>query len=332
MTPPSTALALPEASFPLGPPLLTTKEEVAGVQELIDRGKSAATKRAYASDWRSFEAWCGARGAEPLPLAPVAVATYLRELFVEGLKVRTIMRAYAGLVFKHRTSGHDWRGSDLIDETLRGIRNTRAEMGETTTKKAAITREILLEIVSKLDLATLPGVRDHAVLTLGWTGCARRSEIAELLVGDIHFTPEGMVIRPRKTKTDQEGKDTEKGIPFARDRLLCATLAVQAWLAQSAIASGPLFRGFTLAGGLRDGAISGNSIAVIVKKAIRRAGIDPARFAGHSLRSGFITSAVHADVPEHVIATQSGHRSVATLRGYVRHANLFRKNAATGLV
>lgn len=305
---------------------------VEGVRELVAGAKAKATRRAYAADWRTFAQWIEGQGLPELPLEPETVARYLRALFDEGLKVKTIERAYAGIVFHHREAGHPWPGSELIREELAGIRRARAEAGETVTKKAAITKDILAAMVRTLDLATLAGARDHAVLTLCWTGAARRSEIAGLFVEDVAFVPEGMIIRPRKTKTDQAGAATEKGIPFARSEELCATRAVARWLEISSITAGALFRGFTLAGALREGPLSGQSVGLIVKRAARAAGYDPSAYGGHSLRAGFITEAAQADVPESAIAAQSDHKSVAVLRGYVRHANLFRKNAARGLL
>jgi len=314
--------------------IVATPREVERAHELFNSAKAAATKQAYDADFKHFEDWCAGRPEgliSPLPLDPTAVVLYLQHLFVEGLKVKTIERALAGIIFTNRSRGHSWNAPHAITETLAGIRRERAKAGEITTKKAAITKEILHAMIATLDLTTLAGKRDHAILTLTWTGCARRSEIADLPVEALQFLPEGMIIRPRKTKTDPEGKNTEKGIPFAQDEILCATRAVRRWLEASGITSGALFRGFTLRHELREGPITGHSVAIIVKNAVESAGYDPKSFSGHSLRAGFITTAAQADVPENVIATQSGHTSHA-LRGYIRHANLFKKNAAKGLV
>ena len=329
MSPDDTEITLRGA----GTALVTTPSEEAGVKELIDSAKASATKRAYAADFKTFAAWCAGRkegAVDPLPLNPAIVAIYLKYLYDEGLKVKTIERALAGIVFTHRAQGFSWRTPEGIAEEMNGIRRKRAEAGEKVTKKAAITREILVSMVAKLGV-DLVGLRNRAILTLTWAGCSRRSEIAGLDVADLAFVPEGLVITPRKTKTDQEGRDTEKGIPYASEAALCAVRATRAWLTAASITDGPVFRSIAW-GEIGKTRLTDQSIAHIVKKTVKSAGFDPKIFSGHSLRAGFITSAVQADVPESEIASQSGHKSVAVLRGYVRHANLFKKNAAKGLL
>jgi integrase len=259
---------------------------------------------------------------------------YLRALFDEGLKVKTIERALAGIVFTHRSRGFSWTPTELIAETLNGIRRQRAEAGEKITKKTAITREILASMVGKLGV-DLVGLRNRAILTLTWAGCARRSEISGLDVANLAFVPEGLIIAPKKTKTDQQGKNTEKGILYANEPALCAVRATSAWLKAASITTGPVFRGIRV---LRtelevsSRRLSDRSIAQIVKDTVESAGFDPETFSGHSLRAGFITTAAQQDVPDSVIASQSGHKSQAVMQGYVRHANLFTKNAGRGLL
>jgi integrase len=308
------------------------QQEIEQVEKLVQAAKSKATRRGYAADWRLFEGWAYPQGLSSLPLEQTTVVRYVTHLFTEGAKVKTIERALAGIVFHQRSSGFSWQSSELLKETMAGIRRTRAEQGERTTKKQAITKVILVKMLETLDISTLSGLRDRAILLLAWTAAGRRSEITELDVGDVEFTDQGMIIRPKKTKTDQEGKETEKGIPLAVDARLCATRAVQAWVERAGIESGPLFRGFTLQGKLRETALTSQVVAFIVKKACLSAGLDHTKFSGHSLRAGLITEAADQDVDENVIARQSGHRSVAILRGYIRHAELFKKNAAKGLL
>ena len=308
------------------------QQEVQQVEKLVQAAKSKATRRGYAADWRLFEGWASPQGLSALPLEQTTVVRYVTHLFTEGAKVKTIERALAGIVFHQRSHGFSWQNSELLRETMAGIRRTRAEQGERTTKKQAITKDLLIKMVETIDLSRLVGLRDRAILLLTWTAAARRSEITELDVGDIEFVTDGMIIKPKKTKTDQEGKDTQKGIPLASEPSLCATRAVRSWLDAAGISEGPLFRGFTLQKKMRETALTDQMVALIVKKACLRAGLDPSKFSGHSLRAGLITEAADQDVDENVIARQSGHRSVAVLRGYIRHAELFKKNAAKGLL
>jgi integrase len=143
----------------------------------------------------------------------------------------------------------------------------------------------------------------------------------------VRDTSDGLVVTLRRSKTDQEGKGAEKGIPYGSTPATCPVRALRAWLEVRA-ASGPaLFVRFDRHGHQLE-RLSDRAVALVVKRCAAAAGLDPSAYAGHSLRAGLATSAAAADVPERVIAQQTGHRSMTVLRRYIRTGSLFRENAA----
>jgi integrase len=177
---------------------------------------------------------------------------------------------------------------------------------------------------------TLAGQRDRALLALGFAGAFRRSELVALHVADLVEMPDGFRVLIRHSKTDQEGAGQEIAIP--RGYRLRPVEAVQTWLEAAAITEGPVFRAVLKGGRLQTAALTPHSVAAIVKSYAEQAGLDPAAYAGHSLRAGFITSAAEAGASVLRIADQSRHQSLDTLRGYVRRADLFKDHAGASFL
>ena len=176
----------------------------------------------------------------------------------------------------------------------------------------------------------LRGLRDRVLLLVGFSGAFRRSEIASLEVADLTFTAEGLIINLRRSKTDQEAKGREVGIPFGADEVTCPVRSLKTWLARANIELGPVFRSVGKSGRLSHRPLAPDSVAWIIRQAARRAGIR-GNVSGHSLRSGHVTTAARAGVPELVIMRQTGHLSVTTLRKYIRRGELFVVNGASKL-
>jgi len=315
---------------------LATASGVSALEPLVERARAYAaeavspnTRAAYEADWRTFEAWCASAGISALPPTPAAVATYLAHLADAGRKVSTIERALAGIAFAHRAAGFPWTSSDPAIRLVRS--GIRRRLGTAPEKKAPVLGDDLRALVGTLG-ADLQGLRDRAILTLGWFCAARRSEIVALQVGDVEFTREGMIVTFARSKTDQEGRGLSKGVPFAGHPDVCPVRVLRAWLDAAKIESGPVFRAVTRTGRLSDGALDDRAVARLVKRAVARVGLDPSRVAGHSLRSGFITTAAKRGKSTGAIMRQSGHRSEAVMRGYIQLATLFDDNAAAGLL
>ncbi len=206
-----------------------------------------------------------------------------------------------------------------------GIRRTH---GVSQTQKAPLCVPDLRRIT-----ATLPdkliGLRDRALLLIGFAGAFRRSELVGLNVEDIEFTTDGLVVTLRRSKTDQDGQGRKLGIPYGSNHDTCPVRSLRAWIEASGIETGPLFCHINRHGQIQPGRLSGTAVALIVKRHAGAAGlVDSAKYAGHSLRAGLATAAAIAGASERSIMNQTGHRSANMVRRYVRDASLFRENAA----
>ena len=172
------------------------------------------------------------------------------------------------------------------------------------------------------------GLRDRALILLGFAGAFRRSELVALDIEDCTFGKDGLTVTLRRRKTDQDGAGRKIGIPYGSNPETCPVRTIQSWTEQAGIACGPLFRSTNRHRRIQAGRLSPVDVARIVKKLAERAGLDPAKFAGHSLRAGHATSAAIAGASERSIMNQTGHRSVKMVRRYIRDGSLFRENSA----
>ena len=316
--------------IPLGmtlPGALTTAE-IDATMGLRGRGEGAGHPGGLrASDWRDFAAWCALRGATALPAHQGIVAAYLTSLADSGRKASTIGRRAAAIGYHHKMAGHEPpTGSEAVKAVLRGIRRTirSAKQG-----KAPATADLIGHMVA-LCPDNMIGRRDHALLCLGFAGAFRRSELCALEVADLTEVPDGLRILIRRSKGDQEGQGQEVAIP--RGYKLRPVEAVQTWLAAAEISSGPVFRAVTRGGRVSCEAMVDDSAARIVKRYASRVGLDPASYAGHSLRSGFLTSAAEAGASIFKLSEVSRHKSLDTLRGYVRRVDLFKEHAGAAFL
>jgi site-specific recombinase XerD len=176
----------------------------------------------------------------------------------------------------------------------------------------------------------LKGVRDRALLLLGFAGAFRRSELVALDVADIAETETGLLVTIRRSKTDQDGEGVTIAIP--RGDVACPARALREWLDAAGIEAGPILRPINKAGTVSGERLTDRSVANIVKAYAERAGFDANLFSGHSLRSGFLTSAAAKGASIFKMMHVSRHKSVDTLRGYVRDAELFKDHAGAGLL
>lgn len=298
---------------------------VSSANDYLQRSKAKNTIKAYQSDWRSFCTWCNERHLSSLPADPQTVALYLSDMADRGYRTSTIGRHMISIGLAHRTKGFPSPTSDeMVRAVWRGIRNT---LGVAPQGKSPILVEDLRRMLQHAP-NDLMGLRDRALLLIGFAGAFRRSELVSLNVEDTEFVREGLVITLRRSKTDQEGEGRKVGIPYGSFIETCPVRALQAWLNTAGIESGPLFRPVTKAHDVRDARLSDKTVARVVKKYVRLIGLDQRHFAGHSLRAGLATSAAMAGVSERDIMEQTGHRSPMMVRRYIRDSNLFRSNAA----
>ena len=289
--------------------------------------RSDRTKDAYRYQWEAFASWCESQGLPALPAAPQTVTLYLTAKAEEGKKVATLAQALAAISEAHHFGSYPSpRESAMVRETWKGIRR---KLGVAPRRVAPVLVRDLRAMVSALP-GGLRGLRDRALLTIGFAGALRRSELVTLRVEDVAFQDDGLVITIRRSKTDQEGLGHTVGLPFGSDPLTCPVRALREWLRTSSIAEGLIFRSVSRHGHLGE-ALHGRDIARIIKNVTKAAGLDSSTYSGHSLRAGLATSAAHAGKADRSIMNQGRWKSRAMVDRYVRDANLFRDNAASGI-
>ena len=291
--------------------------------------RAGSTIRAYTHDWRQFRAWCEVNGFVSLPASPQTVILYSTDLAKNhGKKWNTLSRRLAAISQLHSQAGLESpTRSWTVKQFLQGLRR---ELGTAPVRKRPVLVADLQDILKQIP-ESLPGQRDRALLLLGFTGAFRRSELVGLDVKDIEVQRGGIALTIGRSKTDQEGQGRTLGIPYGADEATCPVRALEAWCNAAGIQAGPLFRPVNRHGSVLANRLSGEGVAIVVKRYVEKLGYDPARFAGHSLRAGLATSAAAAGKSERAIMNQTGHRSLTTLRRYIRDGNLFRENAAEGL-
>lgn len=312
-------------------PTRSTSQEIGPLADIADRAsefaqrsKSSNTIRAYRADWAHFTGWCDAHALIALPATPESVCLYVTDLSSTH-KPATLTRRISAISQAHQIAGLDTpTSSPKVAAVLSGIRRTK---GTVQVAKAPVLVEDLRRMVSRLPVGSL-GVRDRALLLVGFSGAFRRSELVALDFADVAFTREGLVVTIRRSKTDQEGEGRKIGLPYGSQLATCPIRSLQDWLERGGIAEGPVFRPINRHGKIASMRLSASAVAVIVKRYAKAVGLDAAEFAGHSLRSGLATSAAQAGASERAIMNQTGHRSVGMVRRYIRDGSLFRENAA----
>lgn len=298
-------------------------------QAYADNARSAATRLAYAGDWKRFCAWCAERDVQP-PTPGGLVAIYLAELADQGKKASTIGRALAAISQAHALLGDsEIRRSPAVREVLAGIRRRLAELGVRPEGKSALVLEQLRKVSETVPNWVI-GQRDRAVLVFGFAGSFRRSELAALDLLDLELGAEGYRVKIRRSKTDQLGAGRVVGVPYGSNPITCPVRCLQAWLELADIGTGRVFRSIDRHGNIGKG-LTGRAIAEIVKRRAAAAGLDPRMFSGHSLRSGFVTTAARAGKSPKAIMDQTGHRTLEMVMRYVRDAKIFEDNAAMGI-
>lgn len=284
-------------------------------QEYAAHAQAENTSRAYASDWGQFQAWCERYSLNPLP-APVSVVTfYVTSLAKRGRAVSTIRRHTAAIARAHRQAGHLPPTSDPAFLTvLEGIARVH---GAAARKKTALLRDPILEMVDRIDASEPAGLRDRALLLVGFALGLRRSELVAIRVEDLSPSPDGMTVRIAKSKTDQQAHGAELLLVYSQSPNPCPVRALRAWLDAAELTVGPVFRRVTRSGAISS-PLTAQSVALIVKRRARAAGLDSSEFAGHSLRSGYATQAARDGHHPTQIADVTRHKDERVLAGYIR--------------
>ena len=294
----------------------------------LKSSKAYNTLRAYKSDFKDYSLFCINYGLQSMPSSPNTVSLYLTNLSKLGAKVSTLRRRLVSISVVHKLKGHylDTK-HPIIIENLLGIKRIK---GSFQKGKKPLLINHLKEIINVIDNKKIEEIkksRDRSIILIGFSGGFRRNEIVSLNYEDLDFVPEGLKITLRRSKTDQFGEGFLKGLPYFDNQKYCPVISVQNWLNLSKINSGPLFRRFTKGSKLSEKRLTDQSVALILKEYLSLAGIDNKNFSGHSLRSGFATSAAVSGAEERSIMAMTGHKSTEMVRRYIKDANLFKNNA-----
>jgi integrase len=304
------------------------------VRDLQEASKADNTRRAYLSDWRSWSAWCEAHGHSALPAHPDTVSAYLADK-AGTVKVATLRRHLATVSKAHQVAGlaNPCRETTVRD-TVSGLRRT---YGTAQDEAPGLLADQLGQTVDTLG-DTLSGLRDRALLLIGWCAGLRRSEIAGLTWGDISPDPGGVVITLRKSKTDQEGAGRLVGIARQDNPARCPVVALSAWRnavtqanPQASEAGEPIFTQVTKWGKLGGAHLTGQAVAGIIQRRTKGAGLHT-HYRGHSLRKGLVQTAHLAGVSDSAVMATTGHKSVSMLRRYQGQAGLVSRSASKGLL
>jgi len=297
----------------------------------LKNSKAANTLRAYKADFNDFSTFCVKNGLSSMPTEPKILSLYLTHLSATS-KFSTLKRRIASISVIHKIKGHylDTK-HPIIMENLHGIKRVK---GTNQKAKKPILINDLKSIIKVIDnyLANnefgevdciIPEsskkignkIRDKAIILVGFSGGFRRSELVNIDFDDVEFVSEGVKIFIKRSKTDQSGEGMIKAIPYFDNKSFCPVLALKNWIEHLKIKSGKLFD------------ISDKSISLIIKKYASKAGLDPNKYGGHSLRSGFATSAAEFGAEERNIMAMTGHKTTQMVRRYIQEANLFKNNA-----
>ena len=281
----------------------------------LKNSKAKNTLRAYQADFRDFSIFCSKNGFNSIPTEPKILSLYLTHLSATS-KFSTLKRRIASISVVHKMKGHylDTK-HPIVMENLHGIR--RAKGTKQLGKKPILINDLksIINAIDQFNKIEKKKLRAKAILLVGFSGGFRRSELVEIEYDDVEFVSEGVKIFIKRSKTDQSGEGMIKAIPYFENKNFCPVVNLKKWIDYSVIKSGKIFN------------ISDKSVALIIKKYASLSGLDPNKYGGHSLRSGFATSTAESGAEERNIMAMTGHKTTQMVRRYIKDANLFKNNA-----
>ena len=282
----------------------------------LKNSKANNTLRAYKSDFKDFGLFCIQNGFKNLPSDPKIVSLYLTDLSTKEVKLSTIKRRLVSIGVIHKMKGHylDTK-HPVIVENLMGIKRRKGTVQK--GKKPILINDLkkILNAIDEKEKNELKRIRNKSLILLGFSGGFRRSELVNIEYDDLEFVDEGVKILLKRSKTDQIGEGSIKAIPYFNNTAYCPVNKLREWVKYKNINSGNIYE------------ISDKSVSLIIKKYAILAGLDPNKYGGHSLRSGFATAAAEAGAEERNIMAMTGHKTTQMVRRYIKEANLFKNNA-----
>ena len=294
----------------------------------LQSSKAKNTIRAYKSDFNDFGLFCAQNGFKSIPSEPKIVSLYLTYLSTKEVKMSTLKRRLVSIGVIHKLKGHylDTKHPSII-ENIMGIKRRKGTIQK--SKKPLLINNLkeLINVIDEEQNQDIKKLRDRSIILIGFSGGFRRNEIVSLDYDDLNFVEEGLKIQIKRSKTDQFGEGSVKALPYFNSSKYCPVISLKNWIEISRIDSGPLFRRFVKGSKLSKSRLTDQTVALLIKKYLNLAGINSKNYSGHSLRSGFATSAAESGAEERSIMAMTGHKSTEMVRRYIKEANLFKNNA-----
>ena len=281
----------------------------------LKNSKAENTLRAYESDFKDFTLFCSNNGMKSLPTEPKILSIYLTHLS-KSSKFSTLKRRIASIKVIHKMNGHYLDSKHpIIMENLLGIKRLNGALQ--IAKKPLLINDLkqLIKAIDEYEKKEIKKKRNRSLILLGFAGGFRRSELVNVEYDDLEFVTEGVKIFIKKSKTDQSAEGSIKAIPYFSNTEFCPVKNLKDWIEQRNIKDGRIYD------------ISDKSVSLIIKKYASLAGLNPNKYGGHSLRSGFATSAAESGAEERNIMNMTGHKTTQMVRRYIQEANLFKNNA-----
>jgi integrase len=311
------------APVPITDDKLSISQSSERVKDYARKALAENTWQGYEHDLEHFTAWGGS-----IPCSPDVIAAYIAD-HAGILAVSTLTRRLAAINKAHEMKNHLSPTKDQkVRLVMRGIRREHS----TQQKQAApLLRDDLISICAHMPDDN-KGKRDKALLLIGFSAALRRSELVALNIEDIEFTPEGLIVNIRKSKTDQEAVGHKIAVPKAKSQgRVCPVQAFHDWLDCIPSAQGALFRSFRKNHQVQEKRLSASAVSVIIKEHVEKIGLEPEKFSAHSLRAGCISSLAQIGIPEWKIMRQSRHKSYTVMMSYIRDARLFENHPLDSL-
>ena len=294
----------------------------------LQNSKANNTVRAYKSDFNDFGIFCARNGFKSLPSNPKIVSLYLTHLSTKDAKISTLKRRLVSIGVIHKLKGHylDTKHPSII-ENIMGIKRRKGSIQKAKKPILINSLKLIIDAIDQENKQEIKKFRDRSIILIGFSGGFRRNEIVSLDYDDLDFVPEGLKINIKRSKTDQFGEGFTKALPYFDSSQYCPVVSLKNLLDLSKIKTGPVFRRFIKGSKLSENRLTDQTVALLIKKYINLAGIDNKNYSGHSLRSGFATSAAESGAEERNIMAMTGHKSTEMVRRYIKEANLFKNNA-----
>ena len=294
----------------------------------LQSSKANNTVRAYKSDFKDFGLFCAKNGFKSLPSEPKIVSLYLTYMSTKEAKMSTLKRRLVSIGVIHRLKGHylDTKHPSII-ENIMGIKRRKGSIQK--GKKPILINDLkrIIDVIDEQNNQDIKKLRDRSIILIGFSGGFRINEIVSLDYDDLDFVEEGLKIQIRRSKTDQFGEGSVKGLPYFNNSQYGPVISLKNLIKISKTDSRPLFRRFVKGSKLSEKRLTDQTVALLIKEYLRIAGIDNKNYSGHSLRSGFATSAAESGAEERSIMAMTGHKSTEMVRRYIKEANLFKNNA-----